>query len=81
MIGQDFVFKCHRCNRWFKQGIWACAVMHYGNGCCHYGDTETNPPTPRVVNTWKGTETILRDGKIETIAAPNPNAINVRKPS
>jgi hypothetical protein len=34
------VVRCPRCLKFWKPGNIACAVMHVGEGCCHYGDTE-----------------------------------------
>jgi hypothetical protein len=41
---QHPVIQCSVCNRWWKLGHMNCAVLHRGNGCCHYGDTEVPPP-------------------------------------
>lgn len=38
------VVQCPRCRKWWKPGNTACCVVHYGDGCCHYGDTEVAPP-------------------------------------
>lgn len=65
-------YKCLRCKRWFQPGMFACGVIHTNGECCHAGQKEV-----RVVEIWKGTETILCDGKIVEIAAPNPNAKNI----
>ena len=47
----DIIFTCSNCGKVFKQGNMLCAVMHYGHGCCHYGDTEVivvkPKPTPK----------------------------------
>ena len=48
------VVQCPRCRKWWKPGNVSCAVLHRGDGCCHYGDTEVpepylfslNPPPP-----------------------------------
>lgn len=36
--------QCPECGRWWKPGNEACAVVHLGQGCCHYGDTEVLAP-------------------------------------
>jgi len=36
--------KCLYCGRWWKPGNAACAVLHLGKGCCHYGDIEVPAP-------------------------------------
>src|ERR1019366_2941668 len=38
------VSECPRCLKWFRPGRLRCAVMHHGDGCCHYGDTEVCAP-------------------------------------
>ena len=38
------VSECPRCLKWFRPGRLRCAVMHHGDGCCHYGDTEVPAP-------------------------------------
>ena len=35
------VVQCPRCRKWWKPGNVSCAVLHRGDGCCHYGDTES----------------------------------------
>lgn len=46
------VRQCPKCQGWFRlsntvPGLQlACAVMHYGDGCCHHGDTEVEAPVP-----------------------------------
>jgi hypothetical protein len=42
----DVIQECPKCRRWWKLGNTACCVMHYGDGCCHHGDTEVEPPGP-----------------------------------
>lgn len=36
--GQREVYTCPLCHGVFIRGNVVCAVMHYGQGCCHYGD-------------------------------------------
>jgi hypothetical protein len=31
-------YTCPNCHGIFKLGNIICAVLHYGTGCCHYGD-------------------------------------------
>ena len=38
------VVQCPRCRKWWKPGNVSCAVLHHGEGCCHYGDTEVLAP-------------------------------------
>ena len=38
------VVQCPRCLKWWKPGNVACCVIHIGDGCCHYGDTEVPAP-------------------------------------
>ena len=36
--------QCPECSRWWRPGSEACAVVHLGKGCCHYGDKEVPAP-------------------------------------
>jgi len=38
--GAKNIYTCPMCHRTFESGNMACAVMHYGVGCCHYGDKD-----------------------------------------
>jgi len=42
--GDQPAVQCPKCERWWKPGHMMCAVIHHGDGCCHYGDTEVDPP-------------------------------------
>lgn len=37
---EEIQFTCSECGKTFIQGNMQCLVMHYGKGCCHYGDKE-----------------------------------------
>lgn len=37
------IIKCPKCHKNFKVGNTSCTVMHFGDGCCHYGDIEILP--------------------------------------
>lgn len=58
--GQELTYTCPRCGGTFKQGNTRCLVMHYGSGCCHYGDTpvfgramsEAEPVENQPVQPW-----------------------------
>ena len=44
LYSERTVSECPRCLKWFRPGHLGCAVMHHGDGCCHYGDTEVPAP-------------------------------------
>ena len=44
LYSERTVSECPRCLKWFRPGNLGCAVMHHGDGCCHYGDTEVPAP-------------------------------------
>ena len=44
LYGAPAVVQCSRCLKWWKPGNTGCAALHYGEGCCHYGDTEVPAP-------------------------------------
>lgn len=45
---QEMIYKCPLCHKWFIPGNVRCLVAHATGTCCHYGDTETSEPRPKV---------------------------------
>lgn len=41
---QPEAVECPSCGKWWKTGDVRCLVLHDEGGCCHYGDTEADPP-------------------------------------
>lgn len=40
---------CPQCHKTFEISGLVCAVVHYGNGCCHYGDKEIITAQPEEI--------------------------------
>lgn len=64
--GQEIVYTCSNCGGTFRQGNMACLMMHYGSGCCHYGEKPvvvTEAPKQETANLEKALGKLKRGNK------------------